>query len=84
MEVSDTTTAGNRGNATENEHTHSSTLAFSILTTKSTNQCKTFSLNNDGGLVKSSIANAYDGVFKVHAVQTMVALSGVLDRMIAK
>ena len=56
---------------------------YSILTTP-TNQAKTFSLNADGQLVKSSIANPTKGTFSTHSVETIGAFARDLNNITTK
>src|SRR5574343_116942 len=53
---------------------------YSILTTP-TNQAKTFSLDADGKLVKSSLANPTKGTFSKHSVETIEAFARDLNNI---
>ena len=56
---------------------------YSILTTP-TNQAKTFSIDADGKLIKSSLANPTKGTFSTHSVESVRDFAHALDNITTK
>ena len=67
-------------NLSNHGENHSPPLNFTLLTTRSTNQCKMISLEH-GALVKTSIANAHDGEFEVYQVNTLAEFEQVVSAL---